>query len=135
MVHFPILSVVCQLFLMFLHVYLRRCKYISIRFNKHRGSAVQTLRNDKSTGPLSIPNKLFKQFKKPVSESLTLLINVTFSEGRFPSILKEGKIFLVHKKGCKTEVTNYRPTSLLLLVTKIFSFAESTLIYKKYLTQ
>ena len=29
---------------------------------------------------------------------LTLLINLTFSEGIFPSILKAGKIFPMHKK-------------------------------------
>ena len=79
-----------------------------------------------------------------------------FSEGKFPSILK-GEIFPVHKKCCKTEVTNYRPISLFsniskiikqrsnaltevteqirVLVTKVISLAESTLIYKKHLIQ
>ena len=28
---------------------------------------VMTLKNNKSTGPSSIPNKLFKQFKKPLT--------------------------------------------------------------------
>ena len=68
---------------------------------------------------MSIPNKLFKQFKNPLGEPLTLLLNLTFSEGKFPSILKVGKIFPVHKKGCKTEVTNYRPISLLSNISKI----------------
>ena len=44
-------------------------------------------KNNKSTGPSSIPNKLLKQFKKPLSEPLTLLKSLTFSEGKFPSIL------------------------------------------------
>ena len=66
-------------------------------------SYINTLKNNKSTGPSSIPNKLFKQFKKPLSEPLTLLINLTFSEGKFPSIIKVNKIFPVHKKGCKTK--------------------------------
>ena len=47
-------------------------------------SYIKTLKNNKSTGPSSIPNKLFKQFKKPFSEPLKLLINRTFSEGKFP---------------------------------------------------
>ena len=82
-------------------------------------SYIKTLKNNKSTGPSSIPNKQFKQFKKPLSEPQKLLINLAFSEGKSLSILKVGKIFLVHKNGCKTEVTNYRPISLLLNISKI----------------
>ena len=81
-------------------------------------SYIKTLYNNKSTGPSSIPNKLFKQFKKPLSEPLTLLITLTFSDGKFPSILKVGKIFPVQKKDCKTEVANYRPIPLLSNISK-----------------
>ena len=49
-------------------------------------SYINTLKNNKSTGPLIIPNKLFKQFKKPLSDPLTLLINLTFSDGKQISI-------------------------------------------------
>ena len=65
-------------------------------------SYIKTLKNNKSAGPSSVPNKLFKQFRKPLSEPLTLLIKLIFSEGKFPSILQVGKIFPVHKNGCKT---------------------------------
>ena len=82
-------------------------------------SYIKALKNNKSTGPSSIPNKLFKQFKKPLSESLTLLINLTFTEVKFPAILEMGKIFPVHEKGSKTELTNYRPISLLSNISKI----------------
>ena len=82
-------------------------------------SYIKTLKNNKSTGPSSIPNKLFKQFKKPLSGPLSLLINLTFSEGKFPTILKIGKIYPIYKKGNKTEVTNYRPISLLSNISKI----------------
>ena len=40
-------------------------------------SYINTLKNNKITGPSSIPSKLFKQFKKPLSKPLTLLINLT----------------------------------------------------------
>lgn len=87
--------------------------------NEEVQSYIKTLKNNKSSGPSSIPNKLFKQFKKSLSEPLTLLINLTFSEGKFPTILKMGKIFPIHKKGSKIEVTNYRPISLLSNISKI----------------
>ena len=82
-------------------------------------SYIKTLKKNKSIGHSSIPNKLFKQFKKPLTEPLRLLINLTFTEGKFPAILKMGKIFPVHKKGSKTELTNYRPISLLSNISKI----------------
>ena len=63
---------------------------------------IKSLKNNKSNGPFSISNKLFKKFKKPLSTPLTLLINLTFTKGKFPDILKIGKIFPIHKKNCKT---------------------------------
>ena len=82
-------------------------------------SYIKTLKDNKSTGPSSIPNKLFKRFKKPLSGPLSLLINLTFSEGKFPTILKIGNIYPTYKKGNKTEVTNYRSISLLSNISKI----------------
>ena len=82
-------------------------------------SDIKTLKNNKSTGPSSISNRLFQQFKKPLSEPLTLLTNLTFSEGKFTSIFKVSKIFPVHKKGCKTKVTYYRPICLLSSINRI----------------
>ena len=80
---------------------------------------IKTLKNNKSNGPFSISNKLLKKFKKPLSTPLSLVINLTFTRGKFPDILKFGKIFPIHKKNCKTDVNNYRPISLLSNISKI----------------
>ena len=76
-------------------------------------SYIKTLKNNKSTGLSSISKKLFKQFKKPLSEPLKLLIDLSFPEDKFPAIFKMGKLIPVYKKRRKTEVANYRPISLL----------------------
>ena len=84
-------------------------------------SYIKTLKNNKSTGPSSITNKLFKQFKKPLSEPLntfnkplnTFNKPLHFLKANSHQFLKWEKSFLYTKKGCKTEVTNYRPISLL----------------------
>ena len=70
---------------------------------------IKTLKNNKSSGPFSISNKLF----------INLLINIKFTKGKFPDILKIGKIFPIHKKNCKTDANNYRPISLLSNISKI----------------
>ena len=59
----------------------------------------------KALVPPAYQKKLFKQFRKPFSQPLNLLINLTFSKDKFPAILKMGKKVPVYKKRCKTEVT------------------------------
>ena len=51
-------------------------------------SYAKSLKNNKDTGTSRTKNKLFQEFKKPLSEPLTLLINLTSAEGKFPAILK-----------------------------------------------
>ena len=102
---------------------------------------IKTLKSNKSNGPFSISNKLFKRFKKPLSTLLTLLINLTFTKGEFPDILKIGKMFPIHKKNSKTDVNNYRPIPLLSNISKIiekilhdrlYMFLENNNIFYKY---
>ena len=59
---------------------------------------IKSLKNNKSNGPFTISNKLFKKFKKPLITPLTLLINLTFTKGIFPDILKIGKQFSYSQK-------------------------------------
>ena len=103
---------------------------------------IKTLKNNKSNGTFSISNKLFKTFKKFLSTPLTLLIiNLTFTKGKFPDILKIGKFFPIHKKNCKTDVNNHRPISLLSNISKIiekivhdrlYTYLENNNIFYKY---
>ena len=64
-------------------------------------SYIKILKNNTSTGPSSIPNNLLKQSKKPLSETLKLLIKLIFSVGKFRAILKMGKTMPLYDKGCK----------------------------------
>lgn len=50
---------------------------------------------------------------------LTHLINLSLSEGTFPSILKTAKVVPLHKKGDNTLPENYRPVALLSTISKI----------------
>lgn len=51
---------------------------------------------------------------------LTRLINSSFETGVFPHQLKIAKVVPIHKGGSKTDVSNYRPISLLSSFSKIF---------------
>ena len=65
--------------------------------------------------PMKIANSDFK-----FTETLAHIINTSFNQGIFPSALKNALVVPIHKGGCKTDVANYRPISLLSSFSKIF---------------
>lgn len=81
---------------------------------------INSLSNSKSTGPHSIPVKILKLLIQDISKHLTDLFNLSFSTGVFPSILKTSKVVPIFKnKGSPTDVSNYRPISLLSNLDKL----------------
>ncbi len=52
--------------------------------------------------------------------ALARVINSSFNQGIFPSSLKTAKVVPIHKDGSKTDVTNYRPISLLCTFSKVY---------------
>lgn len=61
-----------------------------------------------------------KKIAAPLIKPLTDIVNVSFSEGIFPSELKCAKIAPIFKQGSREVVSNYRPISLLPQFSKIF---------------
>lgn len=78
------------------------------------------LKNSYSCGYDEIPNFLIKKVKESISIPLSHIINLSFSEGIFPTALKRAKVIPIYKKGKKDEMGNYRPISLLSGFSKIF---------------
>ena len=74
----------------------------------------------KSTGHDGISNKLLKDAVDIISYSLALIFNTSINTGIFPHDFKTAVISPIHKAGCKTECSNYRPISVLSSVAKIF---------------
>ena len=55
-----------------------------------------------------------------IASSLTSLINESFSTGIFADKLEVVKVIALHKKGATDNPSNYRPISLLSILSKIF---------------
>ena len=79
---------------------------------------IDKLNTSKSTGPFSIPTKLLKMLKCLLSPPLEYLFNYSFSIGKVPSKLKTARVIPVYKKSNRTSMSNYRPISLLSVLTK-----------------
>ena len=73
----------------------------------------------KAVGPGNIPATILKQLKKFLSKPLTNLINLSFSTGLFPKILKSAKIIPILKKTGQQDCSNYRAISLLSNISKV----------------
>ena len=81
---------------------------------------IMGLNNSNATGVDQIPMKIIKISSAYIKNPLTHVINLSFSEGHFPSTLKISKVIPIHKKGDSSNLGNYRPISLLNNFSKIF---------------
>ena len=91
---------------------------------------IDLLNPAKVSGPYSIPVKLLKIVKSPVSESLSNIINDSFITGVFPGKLKISRVNPLHKKESSLDPNNYRPISLLSIFSKIYEKVMYTRLYK-----
>ena len=82
-------------------------------------SFIKSLKNS-STGYDDVPASIAKQLINSYIKSLTDLINKSIVKGIFPSELKVAKVIPIFKSGPTTELSNYRPISILSYFSKIF---------------
>ena len=72
----------------------------------------------KATGPDGINNRLLKQLSKPLSNPLSDLFNFSLAHGKVPTTWKEANITPILKKNDPSEISIYRPISLLNTIGK-----------------
>ena len=82
-------------------------------------TTINQLKRNKAFGPSSIPTKFLKLFQNELSKPISLIINLSFSTGTFPVVLKIAKVMSFSKKGDPSRCTNYSPISLLSNLSKI----------------
>ena len=78
-----------------------------------------TLDQNKASGPDRIPATLLRHCASSICSSLSELFNKTLSVGKLPKEWKLSNITPIPKSGSSSNVTNYRPISLLSLVSKV----------------
>ena len=75
----------------------------------------------KAPGPDGLSVEFYTQCWPIVKNDFVKLLNQTYSTQSIDNRTKSGYITLIHKKGPKTEISNYRPISLLNYDLKIFT--------------
>ena len=90
---------------------------------------LNNLDTTKAYGPDGIPPRLLKEFSREISSSLCSLFNMSLATGRLPMGWKRANVIPIHKKDCVEPVTNYRPISLLPIVSKVLERCVLSKIY------
>ena len=73
----------------------------------------------KAVGPSSIPISILKILKSELAGPLQVIFNTSFLTGIVPDKFKLAKLIPVFKKGSQTNLSNYRPISLLIVFNKL----------------
>ena len=74
----------------------------------------------KASGPDFIHGRLLKEGADILCKHLSKIFNSSLSTSYFPDIWKIANVVPIFKKGDKTNVSNYRPISLLCVMGKVF---------------
>ena len=99
------------------------------------------MKTNKAIGPNSIPTKILKMSQHIIAKPLVYLINLSFSTGVFPDLLKIANTISVLKIGDRQDYNNYRPISLIsnlsnliekLAHKRLYNFLEKySLLFEK----
>ena len=90
---------------------------------------INNLPNKKSSGYDNLSNILLKQIKSSIIYPLTIICNQSIREGEFPHDMKAADVSPLHKNKERHVVTNYRPISLLITLSKILEKVVYSRVY------
>ena len=93
-------------------------------------AALKNLDPTKAPGPDGIPTSVLKDCSEELIPNLTNLFNASLTEGLVPQEWKEANVVPVLKEGDPTNPSNYRPISLLPVISKLLERC----IYDKIIT-
>ncbi|KAL0852556.1 hypothetical protein ABMA27_016975 [Loxostege sticticalis] len=81
---------------------------------------IDNLDTNASAGIDGISTKAIKCLKELIVEKLVITINKCFKAGIFPDSLKVAKVNPIYKAASRSDSSNYRPISVLPVISKIF---------------
>ncbi|CAB4038459.1 Hypothetical predicted protein [Paramuricea clavata] len=81
--------------------------------------ALQNLKSCKSTGLDNISARFLKIATPSIAPSITKIMNISLNTAVFPTRWKTAKVVPLFNAGERDNVTNYRPISILPVISKI----------------
>lgn len=90
---------------------------------------IRRLKPKQTMGPDCVPSFIVRDCAAVFSVPLTTIFNLSIASNRFPMKWKIARITPIHKKGDRSEVSNYRPVSVLSNFSKVFEMVLFSRIY------
>ena len=84
---------------------------------------ISNLKSSSSSGLDSVDSRIIKLAKNQLVPVITHLVNLSITQTRFPSPWKVSKVIPIHKKDEVIHPKNYRPVSLLPVLSKVLERA------------
>ena len=91
---------------------------------------LKKMKRKKTTGSDNLPAGMLKDSASTISSPLSFIINLSLRQGMVPSEWKVASVTPIHKSGPKNEFENYRPISVLSILSKILE----RIVHKQLLT-
>ena len=91
---------------------------------------IDRIRTDVAVGYDEINAKLLKDAKYTIAKTLTQLINISYRTSTFPECMKTAIVKAIHKKESTEDPSNYRPLSILSVVSKVFERSATNQLVK-----
>ncbi len=88
--------------------------------NESIAKIIDEIKPKSSCGFDGISMKILKAIKQVLIKQILIIVNQTLHTGIFQDKLKITKVNPIYKKDENTQFTNYRPISLLLVLSNIF---------------
>ena len=85
---------------------------------------LRSLKPSKSTGLDDIPARVLKDDASGLKDQLTHIVNLSITSGTVPEELKSARVRPLFKKNSRSDVGNYRPVSILCIVSTILEKAD-----------
>ena len=91
---------------------------------------IQKIPSNKASGLDNISARLLKEASPIVTRCLTFIINLSIITGIFPNAWKRARVSPIFKKDLKTDANNYRPISVLPVVSKLIERVVFNQLYE-----
>jgi hypothetical protein len=87
--------------------------------NENVLEALKNLKTNLSSGPDGFPPVLFEKLKYVIASPLRTIFEISLRTNKLPEVWLQSNVTVIHKKGSKQSVENYRPISLTCVACKL----------------